>query len=142
MGLAGCEIEDVKEGGVMFDDFFSHGSILAVLLMEYAACAMAEAIRLKSMGRLGYLHAPGLIYHPLATLFMVGAMPCVLWPAIYVGLYSGWIAGLVAWVLLQAIGAAMTLLFGIRGPLLGFHYIAACVAYPVGYYLSIRTLVG
>ena len=77
----------------------------------------------------------------MSAVFMFASVPCAVWPAVYVGLYSGWVAGIISWFALQGVGAVGTFLLGIRGPALGFHFIAACIAFPVGYYLSISSLI-
>jgi hypothetical protein len=123
----------------MFNHFFQEGSIVSVVLMAYAGNVMMEALRRERADPHG-LHSPMIIKHSISTVLMVGALPCAIWPAIYVGLFDGWVAGVLAWIILQMLGAIGTLILGIRTRLLGFHFIAACVAYPVGYYLSISNL--
>lgn len=120
----------------MFEEFLNYGSILSVLLMVYAGNVMIEALRRERIDPFG----PGIIKHPLSALFMFASIPCQIWPAIYVGLYSGWLAGVVAWFVLQMAGAFVTIALGIRGPALVFHFVLGCIAFPIGYYLSISTL--
>jgi hypothetical protein len=119
----------------MYGSFLSNGSILSVVLMEYTICVMLEAMRLYTIHK---AHFP-LLDHPLAILFMLGATPCTIWPAIYIGTFSGLTGGIIAWFLLQIIGMAATFLLGIRGSLIGVHYVIACIVYPIGYYLSFTT---
>lgn len=121
----------------MFDEFLKHGSVLAVVCMTYASDVFAESLRWQRL----YPHnTPMILLHPASALLMLAAIPCVIWPAIYIGLFSGFVAGIVGWLGLQIISAVATLLLGIRGPLLGFHFILACVAYPLGYYISLTNL--
>lgn len=123
----------------MFEEFFHHGSVLSVLLMVYAGNVMMEALRRDRLDPHG-INSPMIIKHPVSALFMFASIPCAIWPAVYIGLYSGWVAGVVSWVVLQLAGALTTIALGIRGPLLGFHFIAGCIAYPIGYYLSFTAL--
>lgn len=68
------------------------------------------------------------------------AIPCAIWPAIYIGLYDGWVAGISSWIILQIISAITVIVLGIRG-FIGYHFIVACIAYPIAYYLSIANLI-
>lgn len=124
----------------MFQEFFNNGSLLAVLLMVYAGNVMMEALRRDRLDPHG-INSPLIIKHPVSALFMVASIPCAIWPAIYIGLYSGWIAGIISWIVLQFFGAIATVGLGMRGPALGLHFIAACIAFPVGYYLSLTSLI-
>jgi len=123
----------------MFEEFLSHGSVVSVLLMVYAGNVMMEALRRDRLDPHG-INSPMIIKHPISALFMFASIPCAIWPAIYVGLYSGWVAGIIAWFVLQIVGAFATIALGIRGPALGFHFIAGCIAFPIGYYLSVSAL--
>lgn len=123
----------------MFEEFLNNGSLSAVLLMTYAGNVMMEALRRDRLDHYG-ISSPLIIKHPVSALFMMASVPCAIWPAIYIGLYSGWVAGIISWFILQILGAIATILLGMRGPALGFHFIAACIAFPTGYYLSISTL--
>lgn len=123
----------------MFEEFLNYGSVTAVLLMVYAGNVMMEALRRDRLDPHG-INSPMIIKHPLSGIFMFASIPCTIWPAIYIGLYSGWVAGIVSWFVLQIAGAVATIVLGIRGPALGFHFIAGCIAFPIGYYLSISAL--
>lgn len=123
----------------MFDNFLAHGSILSVILMVYASDVMAESVRLINLDRIG-LDTPFLLRHPVAELFMFGSIPTAIWPSIYIGLYDGWVAGIISWVVLQLGSAWATVALRIRGSALAHHFIVACIAYPIGYYLSIVSL--
>lgn len=124
----------------MFEQFLLQGSIFSVALMVYACNVMLEAARLNKIDPRGILYAPKIIVHPLSGLIMFAAIPCILWPAIYIGLYDGWIAGIVAWFILQVIGVIMYFILGIRySELIGIHFILACIAFPIGYYLSVSS---
>ncbi len=127
----------------MYEQFLNQGSILAVILMTYSGNVMIEALRrerLDPTGPVG-MYTPPIIKHPISSLFIFLGIPCAVWPAVYVGIYDGLVAGVIAWVVLQIAGAMGTIALGIRGPALGFHFLAACVAYPIGYYLSIADLI-
>ncbi len=120
----------------MYEQFLDQGSVLAVILMVYAGNVMIEALRRDKLDSSG-MHTPLIIKHPVSSLFMFLAIPCAIWPAVYIGIYEGLVAGIVAWIALQIAGAIGTMALGVRGPALGFHFLAACVAYPIGYYLSL-----
>jgi len=120
----------------MFDTFFANGSLIAFLLMTYGLAVMFTAIRMTD----DPLDTPRALRHPLAMIIMMISMPCAIWPAVYVGLFDGWIAGIVAMLILQ-IGAG--LLRGIvnAGEMyFGVHFVAASIAVFVGYWLSIQSL--
>lgn len=121
----------------MFEKFLEYGSIFSVVLMTYAGNVMMEALR---MDRFYKFQAPPIITTSLAAVFMILSIPCAIWPAIYIGLFSGFAAGAIGWVALQVAGAIATIILGIRGPLLGIHFLLACIAFPIGYYLSLANL--
>lgn len=123
----------------MFDEFFAEGSVLAVLLMAYAANVMFESLRIQHSDPTGF-YTPQIIRGSFGSIMALGSVPTVIWPAIYIGLYSGVLAAIISWLVLQVFGAWITLRLGLRGSLLGLHFIAACIAYPIGYYLSYSTL--
>lgn len=105
--------------------------------MVYVNSVMFEVARLKKLDPRGVYFTPKIIAHPLSGLFMLAATPCIFWPAIYIGLYDGWISGIVAWFILQVIGALLIFILCIRHPLLiGIHFVLACIAAPIGYYMS------
>lgn len=123
----------------MFDDFIENGSILAVALLVYTCNVMIEAMTRAHRDPYG-VNSPTIIRGTFSSIVMIVSLPCAVWPAIYIGIWSGWVAGLVSWIGLQLIGAMGTMVLGIRGPALGIHFVLACVAYPVGMYLSISSL--
>lgn len=125
----------------MFDQFLSQGSILSIIFMVYACNVMIEAIRIDRLDPHGLYIAPGVLSHPMSGIFIFAAVPCIIWPGVYIGLYDGWVAGSVAWFILQIVGAVMTIILGIRRcELIGTHFTLACVVFPIGYYLSISSL--
>lgn len=120
----------------MFEQFLSHGNILSVVLMVYACNVMLEVIRFDRIDPYD-----SILSSSIAIMFMVAAVPCAIWPAIYIGLYDGWISGIVGWFILQFAGAIMTIVLGMRNYLLiRMHFVFACIAYPIGYYLSYSSL--
>lgn len=121
----------------MYQDFLSNGSVLAILLMTYSGFVMRESIKRE---KLDPFNCPKIIKHPLSSVLMFLSIPCAIWPAIYIGMYLGWLVGIISWVVLQILGAFIIVLLAIREPYLGFHFIAASVLFPLGYYLSISTL--
>ncbi|WP_107782986.1 hypothetical protein [Nitrosomonas nitrosa] len=122
----------------MFDQFLLQGSFLSVAIMVYTNSVMFHVATLNRIDPHGLYFAPLIFRHPIAVLFFFAAIPCAIWPSIYIGLYDGWIAGLFSWFILQ-IGLAVILPL-IRGFLIGIHFIVACMLYPFGYYLSISSL--
>ncbi len=123
----------------MFGHFFDQGSVASVVLMVYACNVMMECLRLDRLDPSG-VNSPLILKRSLSTIFMVGSIPCAIWPAIYIGIFEGWVAGILSWVILQVIGGLGTIILRIRGPAIAFHFIAACVAYPIGYFLSLSNL--
>ncbi|PSU42621.1 hypothetical protein C9J12_28750 [Photobacterium frigidiphilum] len=123
----------------MFNEFMHQGSIFAVILMVYAGNVMMEAVRRDRLDPHG-INSPLIIKHPISALFMFASIPCSVLPAIYIGSYSGWVAGIVSWLVLQIGGAVITIVLRVRGPLLGLHFIFACIAFPIGYFLSLSDL--
>ena len=120
----------------MFSEFLNNGNIVALVLMAYTNNVMIEAMGL-SMKK---FDAPPILNNPIATIFMFGGLPCTIWPAIYIGLFYGWVAGVIAWIGLQILGVIATVVLGIRGPFTAVHFLVACVAYPIGYYLSFSNM--
>lgn len=123
----------------MVDTFLANGSKLSVILMVYSCNVMIEALRRDKLDRTG-MHTPRVIRSVWGRLAAIGSIPCAIWPAVYIGLFDGWVAGIGAWVVLQVIGAVLTIILKINSPLLGLHFIAASFAYPAGYYLSLAAL--
>ena len=122
----------------MFEEFLSGGSLLALGLMVYAYAVMMEANRLTN----DPLDMPRALRHPAAQLIFIGATPLILWPAIYVGIFDGWLAGFLAFILIQVALVIITLGTGIRSMYFGIHFIIASIAYPIGYVLSVWSLIG
>lgn len=122
----------------MFDQFLLQGSLLAVAIMGYTNSVMFHVARLNRIDPYGLYFAPSILQHPISDLFFIAAIPCAIWPSIYIGLYDGWIAGIFSWFILQ-VGIAIILPI-IRGMAIGLHFILACTLYPIGYYLSISSL--
>lgn len=125
----------------MFELFLQQGSITSVVLMTYAGNVMMEAFRVDRFYKsppLFTLHR--IITNPLARLFMLASVPCAIWPSIYIGLYTGILAGVISWLALLIVGAIATSILRVGGLLIGIHFILACIAFPIGYYLSLTNL--
>ena len=117
----------------MFANFLNHGSLVAVLLMGFSSSVMLDAGLQEKKDPHG-LHTPRIIRSSIGSLLVFGSVPCIFWPAIYVGLFDGVIAGIASWVLLQVFCA---IFFGqLNSRLLGVNFMLASIAYPIGYYLS------
>lgn len=121
----------------MFNEFLASGSILAVILMGYVNCVMIETVN--SERAFHGMNTPPIIKHPATQFLRVICLPCIFWPAIYVGLYSGFWAGFVAWFGIQLVSAFLSFPLRIKA-LPGVHVIPAAVAMPIGYYLSLTNL--
>lgn len=117
----------------MFENFFSHGSIIGALLLVYASNV---AIEVATVSRRGPHIGPPVAHNTFGTLFVLCALPCAIWPAIYVGGFDGWLAGALSWVAFQSIGALVTILLKIKGPLLGLHVMVGYLCLTIGYWLT------
>lgn len=115
----------------MFGEFLQQGSVLSVVLMVYAVSVMSWAHNYMTPGA-----APTLFH-----LVVYGSAPCYFWPAIYVGLYSGWVAGGLSFFLVFVLASLGQ--FVLRVPeLFHYHFVVALIAYPIGYALSVWSLIG
>lgn len=123
----------------MFDNVVEQGTVVGILLLAYAMNVGMEVLRTQ-LNDPHQLMSAGLVHTPLATYFSYAALPCIVWPALYVGLMDGWISAIVSWLLLQGLGAIAVVKLGIRGRQQAIHLILGCVALPIGYYLTISSL--
>ncbi|EOV0146858.1 hypothetical protein JKP23_21460 [Vibrio vulnificus] len=123
----------------MFEEFLANGNLLSIALMVYVGNVMMEALRRDRLDPHG-INTPHIIKSPVSALIMVASIPCAILPAIYIGTYSGWVAGLIAWVVLQVAGGVLSIVLGIRGALIGFHFILATIALPIGYFLCLSDM--
>jgi hypothetical protein len=121
----------------MFTDFIENGSILSVLLMAYVSMVMMETFNTKEA--LGGMNTPQALRHPVYEIVKLLSLPCFLWPAVYVGLYSGWLAGFAVLFGAIIVGGVLSIPLGVKRHV-GVHFIGACLALPVGYYLSLANL--
>jgi hypothetical protein len=83
----------------MIEQFQTHGSVVAVGLMVYAANVMIEALRREKFDRSG-IYTPGIIRSSFGSLVMIASLPCAIWSAIYIGLFEAWIRDLMVDILL------------------------------------------
>lgn len=120
----------------MFDNFFEGGSVLAVIFMVYAQSVMMEVLRFKNKDGLGF-NGPRIFYSRFGFVAPLLAMPCALWPSIYIGLFDGLWSGFVAWLALQLVSVVMTQVLMIRSNFIGFHLIIASILMGLGYTLSL-----
>ncbi|EGU4190319.1 hypothetical protein HWU03_004532 [Vibrio parahaemolyticus] len=120
-------------------EFVTNASLLSIALMVYAANVMMEALQRDRIDPHG-LNTPLLIKSKMAAWFMFASIPCAFLPALYVTYYLDWKYGVISWII-QIIGAVITITFGLGGRFIAFHFIAACIAFPVGYYLCIADMV-
>lgn len=120
----------------IFENTVAFGSILGVLLLGYCQNTAIEVLRLQHTDQNAVMTAR-VLHGSVGTVFALAALPCIVWPAIYVALFDGVLAGLVAWVTLQLVGAFATMVLSIRGGLLPLHLLIGLVALPTGYYLTL-----
>jgi hypothetical protein len=71
----------------MFSDFLASGSILAVILMAYVSMVIMETLNAKDA--FGGMNTPQILLYPIYGIVKILSLPCLFWPAVYVGLYSG-----------------------------------------------------
>lgn len=122
----------------MIDNFIAKGSLLSIVFMVYTNATIMEAVKINKADPY-CLNSPRILKNPLSILFVTLAIPCAIWPAIYIGLYEGWVVGIISWFILQIISALAVATLGVRS-YIGYHFIVACIIYPIGYYLSITSL--
>ncbi|MBS0057652.1 hypothetical protein [Yersinia sp. Marseille-Q3913] len=124
----------------MFQNFFLNGSIIAIVMMEFASF-MAFKIGRDWQLDPRRMYTPGIIHRSIFIPFVFAAAPLSIWIGIYVGVYDGWMAGIIMWVIVQLIGSFVLsiLLTRMRFLYAPFALLAipACIA---GYYLSIDTI--
>ncbi len=122
----------------LFDNTLESGSLIGLLLLVYASNVGIEVGRIQKLDPSGVFSAR-LPHTALGTLFFFGALPCAIWPTIYVWGYDGWLAAVVAWLAFQLLGAWATIRLGIRGSFRALHLVLGLVGLPVGYYLTSTT---
>ncbi|GLT13885.1 hypothetical protein [Vibrio algivorus] len=120
-------------------ELFTNTSLLSVALMVYAGNVMVEALRRDLIDPRGVC-TPLIIKSKLAAWFMFASIPCAFLPALYITYSLDWKYGLISWII-QIIGAVITIILGLGGRFIAFHFMAACIAFPVGYYLCIANMV-
>lgn len=120
----------------IFENTLAFGSVLGILLFAYCQNIAIEVLRLQRADPHGVMTAR-VLHSSAGTVFALAALPCVIWPALYVALFDGVLAGLAVWLILQVFGAILTMVLGIRGDLLPIHLMIGLVALPVGYYLTL-----
>lgn len=127
----------------MFDNFLANGSFVAVALMVFACHVMIEVGTIELKGN-GYAlnELPGIVRSSVGTALVIAAVPTAFWPAIYVGLFDGPIAAIIAWVAFQLAGLLVVRLLRVRGPAIGVWFILASAAMIAGYWMSVFKLPG
>lgn len=122
----------------MFDNTFSEGSVVGVLLLVFSVQVAIELLR-RSQSPVGRISGPAMVNNTIGTIFVFSALPCIVWPYIYIASHDGFWAGLVAWLVLQLVGGYLTLRLGLAGAGLGIFSLLAVIALPIGYYLTITS---
>lgn len=121
----------------MFTDFVQEGSLTGVGMMVICLPIMMASTRLVHPTA---VLAPRIMQGPIASLFLFCAIPLPIWPAIYIGLFEGFITGLISWGLIQASAVVLHFLLRLPGPWIGLYFAAACIIYPIGYVLTLTSL--
>lgn len=125
----------------MYDNFIENGSILAVVLMVFTCHVMLEVGLIEAKGGAHALNElPGIVRSSLGSLLVVAAMPTAFWPAIYIGLFEGVVAGVIAWLVFQPVGLILVRILRVKGPAIGLWFVAASIAMVAGYVLSFMAL--
>ena len=124
----------------MLKEFLNDGgSVLAIILLVYSYYVM-KAVQISKMA--DFDDVPLVFKHHSSGWFVLLAYPGLIWSAIYIGLYFDWIAGIVSFLALQFTGKWGVIIIGVYSKkFIGYHYFVACVAMPIGYFLSISTLI-
>lgn len=112
-----------------------YGSVAGLLCLTYAMNVAIEVLRTQNTPVLAATR-PRLVSSAVGSLYWMLSLPCIVWPAIYIGLFDGWLQAVGAWLLLQVFGGLLTLRLGIGGPLLSFHVIGGFIALATGYWLT------
>ncbi|QUG77377.1 hypothetical protein GKQ23_21315 [Erwinia sp. E602] len=126
----------------MFANFIEYGSFLSIFCAEYAS---VMAVRIANDVRKDpyLMHTPGLIRHPLFTIVVILAIPLSIWQAVYVGLFDGFWAGVLAWLILQVGGSlVMSFALSIIPAFAGRYALLALLIIPaiaIAYVLSIHS---
>jgi len=107
------------------------------MLLVYGGTVMDEA-HLWTQGQ--PMNTPGALRSPFAPIAFLAGIVAPVWVAVYIGLYHGWLIGVLSWLAFHVADAVLTIVLGIRGPFIGFHFLAACAATPVGYWLTLASL--
>lgn len=126
---------------MMFDSFLANGSVVAVALLVFACHVMIEVGTIDLKGGAHALNElPGIVRSPLGTVLVFAAIPTAFWPAIYVGLFDGLAAAIVAWLMFQLAGLLAVRILRVKGPAIGLWFILASAAMIAGYWISIIKL--
>lgn len=125
----------------MFDNIIANGSPISLILMVFSSGVLYDVIMIVNSHRAS-LH-PQIYRTPVSTVLLFLGVGCFFWPAIYVGIYEGILAGVIFWISQQLIGQIIiTPIVGIKTEKTRgiFFYLLAIISFPIGYYLSIKTL--
>lgn len=79
------------------------------------------------------------LHSSAGTVFALAALPCVIWPALYVAMFDGVLVGLAAWLIFQVFGAIVAMVLSIRGGFLPLHLIIGLAELPLGYDLTLAS---
>ena len=129
----------ISFGHTLFNNFFAKGSVISVLLMTYTASVCYEVVII-NRHKATSVRAPLLVTSAFSSIFILFSVPCIIWPAIYIGLYDGFLAGAISFLILQAYSGYISKFLGIRGPHMALHFVVAVACCFLGYYLSYTSI--
>jgi len=128
-----------RRGDTLFNDLISQGSVLAVVLMMYAYGVVFVVGEIYLRDKAG-VFTPGVVRSGFGTLIVIAALPTAIWPAIYVGLWDGFVSGVVTFGGQMILAPLVAKLAGVTGALMGVHFYGAAIALGFGYWLSFTHL--
>lgn len=119
----------------LFNSFLTNGSLWAVLLMTYASSVCHDIIKISKDDDLA-TKAPKLFSSSLASLLILINIPGLILSAVYIGYYNGWLAGVVAYFLLQIVSFSLSRIFNFKSITTTFFFWTAIISCIAAYLLS------
>ncbi|WP_093447366.1 hypothetical protein [Thiomicrospira sp. ALE5] len=119
----------------MFTNTLETGNIIALAFLIYANTVMLEAV-IRAHRLPAYMNPPVLNTGYASFIFLL-SIPTGIWPAVYVGIHDGLLAGFLAWILFMITGHILGFLIRVK-TLVGFHFHPATALMFTGYFLTIK----
>jgi hypothetical protein len=120
----------------MFEQTLSQGNWLVPILLSYVAVVATQHTKLASLGK--GLFLPPILETGLANFITLTMTPTIFIPALYVGIYDGFFAGIVIFILLPGLMVLFTRMLNVTR-FIAYHYLIASLIMPLGYYLTLIT---